>query len=284
VNVIAKADEKLGREFANEFLASPLKQSEFENKLQQYAQQEQQSITAAQQIRPPGPLRALHQNMINSLELREQGLSGMSDVLAASGASAAKNQTQTVAKLTAQGQLLTSSDVVWAKLYQAPATLQLQAQGVTGVVIPSSVFIENPDLVSARSFAILLTRFGGASTGGTPSGKHGDALDLSSSVAPTIKVSTDLAFIATVENSGNFQEVNVVVKLTIDAGGTPVKLQKTIPVIQPGQRQTVTFTNLSLPTSAFGTKSTVRVDVSPVPGEINTGNNSATYTVFFTLS
>jgi hypothetical protein len=294
VSVIAKADEKLGREFANEFLASPLKQSEFENKLQQFAQQEQQSITLAEQIRPPGPLRAIHQNLIDSLELREQGLSGMGDALASPGATSAKNQAQTVAKLTAQGELLTASDVVWAQLYQAPATQQLKAEGVTGVVIPSSVFIENNDIVSARSFGILLTRFGGASTGGTPSGKHGDALvsvhvtpqgtDLSSTVAPTIKVSTDLAFVVTVENSGNFQEVNVVVKLAIDAGGTPVRLQKTIPVIQPAQRQTVTFTNLNLPTSAFGTKSTVRVDVSPVPGEINTANNSATYTVFFTLS
>ena len=294
VRVIAAADARLGKEFANQFLAPGLKQSTFENQLQQYAQQEQQSLTQAQQIRPPGPLRAIHQNVIDAIELRVKALGAMADTLALPAAVSSKNQPATTAKLTGDGQVLTASDVVWAQLYQQAATQQLKQQGVTGVVIPSSAFVPNSDLVSARSLGILATRLGGASTGGTPSGKHGNALvsvrvnpqgtDLSSSVAPTIKVSTDLAFVVTVEDSGSFQEVNVPVKLTISAGGTPVRLQHTIPVIQPAQQVTVTFTNLNLPTSAFGTKSTVRVDVSPVAGEINTANNSATYTVFFTLS
>ena len=55
-------------------------------------------------------------------------------------------------------------------------------------------------------------------------------------------------------------------------------------MIQPAQQQTVTFSSLDLPTSAFGNKSTLKVDVAPVAGEVNTSNNSASYTVFFTLS
>ena len=137
------------------------------------------------------------------------------------------------------------------------------------------MFVPNTDLVSARSFGILLsTRLGGASTGGTPSGKHGDGLvsvrvtpqgsTLSTGTATTIKVSADLAFVVTVEDSGDFNEVNVVVNLTIDAGGSPIKLHKTIALIQPAQQQTVTFSSLDLSTSAYGNKSTVTVDVAPV--------------------
>jgi hypothetical protein len=183
---------------------------------------------------------------------------------------------------------------VWAQLYLAPATQQLKNQGVTGVVIPSSQFVANTDFVSARSFTLLLTRLSGASTGGTPSGKHGDGLvsvrvtpqgtTMSTSAATTIKVSADLAFVVTVEDSGDFNEFNVVVNLTLDAGGTPIKVHKTIALIQPAQQQTVTFSSLNLPTSAYGNKSTVKVDVAPVAGEVNTSNNSASYTVFFTLS
>jgi hypothetical protein len=271
---------------------SASKLSDLETKLEQYAQQEQQAFQQAQQIRPPGPLRAIHQHLVDAIELRAQGLANLGDTLTQSGAS--KNQTDTVAKLTSAGELLTASDVVWAQLYLAPATQQLKSQAVTGVVISSSVFLSNTDFVSARSFGILLTRLSGASTGGTPSGKHGDALvsvrvtpqgsDLSTSTATTIKVSADLAFVVTVQDSGNFNEVNVVVNLTLETGGSPIKLRKTIALIQPAQTQTVTFSSLNLPTSAYGNKSTLRVDVAPVPGEVITSNNSASYTAFFTLS
>jgi hypothetical protein len=170
----------------------------------------------------------------------------------------------------------------------------MKQEGVTGVVIPSSTFVQNPDLVGSRSFVLVMQRLGGASTGGTPSGKHGNGLvsvkvnpqdtTLSTTTATTIKVSSDLSFVATVEDSGDFQEVNVVVTLTIDVGGTPIKRQEKIPLIQPTQQQTVTFSGFNLPSSAFGNKATIKVEVAPVAGEINTSNNSATYTAFFTLS
>jgi hypothetical protein len=290
VQTIATADQKLGKEFESAFTSS-VKQSDFENKLQQFAQQEQQAYAQAQQIRPPGPLRSIHQNLIDAIELRYKGLTALGDTLA----QASKSQTATTAKLTAAGQLLTASDVVWDQLYRIPATQQLKDQSVTDVVIPASHFLSNSDFVSGRAFSLLLTTFGGASTGGTPSGKHGDALisvralpqgiDLSTSTATPIKVTSTLAFVVTVENSGNFQEPNVVVNLTVNAGGKPIKKQEKIPLILPAQRQTVTFAGVSaeLPTTAYGNTSTIKIEVAPVAGEIYTANNSATYTVLFTL-
>jgi len=292
VKAIAAADTKLGADFASELLLPTLKQSELETKLQQFAQQEQLAYTQAQQIRAQGPLRALHLNLVNAIELRAKALSGLGDTLASPNA--AKNKTATGAKLTAQGQLLTASDVVWEQLYRAPATLQLENQGVKGVVIPSSKFVTNSDIVSSRAFSILLDRLGGASTGGTPSGKHGDGIvsvrvtpqgaDLTTDTATTVKVSSDLAFVVTVENSGDFQEVSVPVTLTIDAGGTPIKKTQTIAFITASQRQSLTFTGFDVPPAAFGNPAKVKVEVAPVAGEVNTSNNSATYTVFFTLS
>ena len=161
-------------------------------------------------------------------------------------------------------------------------------------MIPASQFAPNPDLVSARAFTILQSRLSGASTGGTPSGKHGDGLvgvhvspqgsDLSTTSATTIKVSTDLDFRVTVENSGDFPETDVPVKLTIDFGGTPIVRTDHITAIQPTEQTTVDFQNFDLPPAAFGApRVTITVDVGKVPGETNTANNSATYPVFFTL-
>jgi hypothetical protein len=292
VQTLAKSSDALGKEFANKLISAGLKQPELETSLQQYAQQEQRAYDEAQQIRPPGPLRQIHQRLLDAFELRAKGLAGLGEVL--SQISGTKNASTDATKLTDAAQLLTASDVVWDDLYRKPATDQLKAQDVTGVVVPGSTFVSNTELVSARSFGILLQRLHGASTGGTPSGKHGDGLisvralpqgvDLSTSAPATVKVSADLSFVATVEDSGNFQEVNVPVTLRIEAGGKPIVRRKTVQLILPGQQQTVKFQNFDLPNSAFGARATVKVQVGAVPGEVNTGNNSATYSVFFTLS
>jgi hypothetical protein len=294
VRQIANADSKLAASFRSEFLASSLKVSDLESKLQDFAQQEQQEYQQAQQIRPPGPLRALHQNLIDAIELRAKGLAGLGDTLAQAGTITTKNATATGDALTKQGELLTASDVVWEQLYRLPATQTLTDRGIKGVVIPPSQFVPNSDVVSARAFSILVTRLTGASTGGTPGGKHGDQLvsvkalpqgtTLSTGSAATIKVTTDLSFVATVEDSGGFPEVNVVVTLTIDTGGgKPIKKRKTIALIQAAEQRTVSFGGFDLPQSAYGNPSKITVFVAPVHGEINTGNNSASYTVYFTL-
>jgi hypothetical protein len=291
VRAIAAADKRLGSAFATELASSDLKQSSLETSLATYAQQEQQEYTQAQEIRPPGPLRRIHQNLLDAIELRAKGLAGLGDVLAQAGTK--QSATDTVDQLAAQGNLLTASDVVWEQLYRQPATDELQRQGVTGVAVPPSKFLSNPDYVSARAFSILMQRLSGASTGGTPSGKHGDGLvnvhvspqgsDLTTSSATTIKVSADLDFRVTVENSGDFPEVNVGVTLKIDWGGKPIVRTQHITSIQPTEQTTVDFQNWDLPTPAFANPVQLTVTVQKVPGETNTSNNSATYPVFFTL-
>jgi len=292
VKTIAQSSSQLGVEFANKFIAPGLKQADLETALQQYAQQEQQAYDQAQQIRAPGPLRRIHQHLVDALELRAKGLAGLGDAL--SQTVSTKDASTAAATLTAKAQLLTASDVVWDELYKGPASQELTTLGVTGVVIPESHFVTNADLLSARSFSILFSRLHGASTGGTPGGKHGDGLvsvkvlpqgdTLSTSTATTVKVSADLSFVVTVEDSGDSQEVNVPVTLTVSAGGTPIVRRQSITLIQAAQQQTVSFSNFNLPTSAFGAKATVKVEVGAVAGEVNTANNSAAYTVFFTLS
>jgi hypothetical protein len=292
VKALANSDKTLGETFSGKLISPGLKQSDLENLLQQYAQQEQQSYTQAQQIRPPGPLRAAHQNLVNALELRAKGFAGLGDALAR--ANIKKDATGVADALTTEGQVLSAGDVVWEQLYRIPATQQLEKIGVKGVAIPKSKLIANTDLVSARSFSLLLTRLGGTST--TPvTGKHGDGLvsvrvtpqgtDLSSSSPTTVTVSQDLTMTATVEDSGDSAETNVPVTPTIAAGGKQIyKKTKTIAVIAAAEQRTVAFTGFSVPPTAFASPATVTVFVSPVPGEQNLTNNKGVYSILFTLS
>jgi hypothetical protein len=168
----------------------------------------------------------------------------------------------------------------------------MKNDGVSGVVAPESHFVANQSLITEQSMVLVLQRLRGASTsGGTPTGIHGTNIvetkvlpggqTLSQSAENTVVATTDLAFVVTVADSGDSQEVGIQVTLTIKkAQGAIVKTQ-TIPLINPGQTKSVTFKNLGQ--VPFALQTTLSVDVAPVPGEHNTANNKATYKVIFSL-
>jgi hypothetical protein len=95
--------------------------------------------------------------------------------------------------------------------------------------------------------------------------------------------STSLAFQATVRNTGDNQEVQVPVTLTIQKQGGPIVKRETIDVINPGEEKTLTFRDIDT-TGVFGVRTNLIVRVGLVPGEKNASNNSATYPVIFSLS
>ena len=183
--------------------------------------------------------------MLGTLQLRAIGLAGLANALTQTGS---KDAATVAANLAAQAQLLSASDIVWAELYRLPATETLKQLGITGVVVPPSQFVTNADVVSTRSFTVVYQRLSPASTGGTPSGLHGSklvstkavgggrTLTLSTSQPTTIYVSAGLALQVTVEDSGNFQEVNVPVTLTVKVGGKTPVLEEADDHRDPGRR------------------------------------------------
>jgi hypothetical protein len=190
---------------------------------------------------------------------------------------------------------LVTSDVVWSDLFQAPAQGNggvLQREGITGVAVPSSIFVTSPDYASSRYWEAILQRLQGAATsGGTTGGSHGTGLvktvalpgnqELSETTENTVTATTDLGFAVTVEDTGDSQEVQIKVTLTIQQSPTPIVKTQTIDLINPGEQKTVVFRNLGQ--VQFATKTTVKVDVAPVPHELRTSNNSAAYPVIFSL-
>ena len=157
--------------------------------------------------------------------------------------------------------------------------------------MPASEFVQTPDLASTRTMVPIWQRVNGASTGGTPSGLHGTQLgtvvanpgnrQLVAGQESTIQASTELNFVVSVTNSGNFQEVGVQVTLTIPKQPNSIVKKQTIDIIDPGQTKTATFRDF--PSLPFGERVQMRVDIEPVPGERNTTNNTAEFPVLFSL-
>jgi hypothetical protein len=289
IGAVGKDSQKIGNDLATLLTTPGLTQADLETRLGGLIQQAQLDVTRAQDIDPPGPLTPANAHAIEALDLRVSGVQGLLDTFRATkdgdDASAAGEQ------LAAQGERLQASDVVWKDLFQGAATETMAAEGVHDVKAPASVFVQNPDLYTARSMSSIWQRVHGASTGGTSPGSHGSALvytkvqpaniQLSTTSETKINISTDLSFEVGVQNSGENQEVGVKVTLTIPAQPTPIVKNGTIDVIDPGETKIVTFSDF--PDFPFGENVNIQVSVKPVPGESNTGNNSAEYPVVFSL-
>jgi hypothetical protein len=291
VSQVAGESQAIGREL-NKTLTTPgIKEDELEQDLNGLAQREQQLVASAQGFDAPGRLVNQQQALVEALQLRVSGLSGMENVFRKTANSDDADEASRL--LASQAQRFVASDVIWDDLFRAPAREELRRAGITGVQVPASSFLVSPELAGAATLKPIWERIHGAATGGTPSGRHGNGIvstkvlpsgdQLSEDTETTIKASTDLAFEVTVENSGEFPEVEVEVTLTIPRSGSrpPISRKETITVINPGEQKTVTFSDLGQP--PFTTPTSVKVDVKPVAGETNTTNNTAEYPVFFSL-
>jgi hypothetical protein len=111
----------------------------------------------------------------------------------------------------------------------------------------------------------------------TPSGK-----ELSTGSVETIHLDKNLGFIVGVENSGDFAEQNVKVRLRIVQNPPYKTIEKTATIAQifNGTQQEAVFPP-PFTIEDLVKEIPIKVDVYPVPGEVNTLNNSATYKVIF---
>src|SRR5581483_6613464 len=291
IGTVAKDSEQIGRELNDALTTQGIKSADLQGRISGLAQQEQQDVAAARSMSPPGPLRIQHQHAIEALEFRVSGLSGLADAFKQAALSP-KNVTGNALLLAGQAERLVSGDVVWDDLFKDPSVDELRRQGVTGVAVPDSNFVPNPDYSSSRFWEAILQRLQGAATGGsTGTGLHGTGIvstkalpgndELSESSENTVTATTDLGFAVTVEDTGDSQEVQVQVTLTIQQSPTPIVQTKTIDLINPGEQKQVVFRNLGQ--VQFATRTIVKVDVKPVPQEKNTDNNSKQYPVIFSL-
>jgi hypothetical protein len=290
VTTIAQASQQVGRNL-NDLLTTPgIKLTDLETKLDSFADQEKQDSTRANALNPPGHLRGPHQHAIEALELRISGLRGLATAFRKTAPSQDSDKAGLV--LAEQALRLVASDVVWDDLFKTPAMQMLDQQGIHGVAVPDSNFVQNPDLASARTFSAIVKALKGATTGGTPGGLHGTGIvsvqalpggtRLSTSTETTVTASTSLAFDVAVQNTGDNLERAIPVTLTIQKTGAPIVQKQTIDIINPGETKHVIFRNIDT-TGVFGTPTHVKVDVGLVPGEANSKNNSFTYPVLFSL-
>jgi hypothetical protein len=290
IGAVGNASARLGQELSTTLTAPAPKLEDLDAKLGGYVQTAEGQVASAEEIDAPGPLHTPHEGAIEALRFRVNGLRGLQtafqETADATDASVAGGQ------LAVQAQRFLASDIVWTDSFKAPAEATLVNESVEGLETPNSEFIATDDLATPEALAAIWQRIQGAAEGGTPSGLHGSGISyvqalpsgqqLSTETETTILVTDELAFEVGVEDTGDAQEVQIKITLTIPKTPDPIVQTKTIPLIDPGETKAVQFKVGTL--VPFGETVSVKVDVDPVPGETNTGNNTFEYPVIFSLA
>lgn len=287
VSDLASQSDRLGKRLNSLLTTRGTKESAVEQELAGLAQQQTQQAADARNIDPPGHLRTQHQHVVETFDLRVNGLNGMAAAFKSTASS--KNANRAGAELARQMERLVASDVIWADFFKEPAKEELRRLSITGVDVPDSIFVPNPDIATTASMKQVWERIHGAATGGASCSPRGTGIvsvkalpqnkELTSELN-TIEQTPDLAFEVTIENSGCAQEVRLPVRLTIQQSPKPLTGRKTIDLINPQEEKRVVFRDLGLPNSQ---KTSLTVEVEPVPNEAKTDNNTASYPVQFSF-
>ena len=231
------------------------------------ADQERQNVEQAQSLDPPGPLRPENQQLIEALQLRISGVDGLAKTIEELRRRRRRVRLHCSRRSPTGCSRATSSGPTSSR---CPSKTVMSNEGVKGVAPPDSTFVANRQLFAETSLNLMLSRLRGASTGG-----HGDrparhehrrhegAARATTRCRPTPRTRSprrpNLAFVVTVEDSGDAQEVNIVVTMTMkkDGGGKAIVQTKKISVINPSQKKTVSFTGINT-SGYFAVKSHLR--------------------------
>jgi len=291
---VASDSHSVGQSLSNLLARQDLSEATVEKNLKGLISQQAIDIQQASKLTPPGPLRHQHEQMLEALQLRENSLTGLLAVFKKTASKHGSTATTKAAvELSKQMIRGLASDVLWQDMFVTASQNVLKREGISGVSPPSSVFVSDPALATINSLGVVWQRFHGVQNPTNTSGSvHGTNIayvkilpsgkQLSEGLIQTIKTSAQLSFAVGVENGGDFTEENITVTLKIGQKPTPIVKKLKISQIYSKTQQEVVFRG-PFSISDLINKVPVTVDVTPVTGETNRSNNTATYEVRFSF-
>jgi hypothetical protein len=268
----------------------PLKAKAAANVAQSAVTLEQKALSQAQAIKPTKQAEPYNTALISALSYRVNGLECFANALPTAYKAKPADGGKALALCN---QRLLASDVVYSDSYEMPLNKAL-ADASVDARVPDSVFLA-PEDVSTVTPAGMTASLQRLKPGTAAHGLHGLSLGTviaqSGSKNVTLQVgqvnavtaASDLKFLVSATNGGNFTEVDVPVTVTLGTGQNAVSESGKIPQIQPNQTETVTITGFDTSALQFDQPMKLAVKVHPVVGEHTTSNNNATYQIAFSL-
>jgi hypothetical protein len=245
-----------------------------------------QSIaTRAKELNVPGEMVGAQRDLLLALDFRVEGITKIAALLPTALGGQRKEATE---KIAGDMEVFLASDVIYSQRVVPLIQQTLAANSIRAPSPPASRFLPNIGWLEPTA---ALSRITGqsptASQTGIAPGSHGDAITGVSVGATTLEPEPALnhisgggnpTFTVTVEDTGENNETNVKVDVTVTAGGKQFKASHAINQIAAGQKA-----NVEIPVSGvpLGVAAKIEARVEPVPGETESENNKKTYLAIF---
>ena len=246
-------------------------------------------VDQARDLDVPDELSTAQRYLVETLELRRDGVAGVAN--AVPQALADQERRQGTNRVSQMMRVFSASDVIYLGRYvpsveDALADEEVAAEEpVRNTFLPDVEWLD-PTFVADQVAGIRIG--GGDQDEPAAPGLHGSGLGtvtlggvaLVPGGSATVQLTGDLAFEVQVANQGDNTETDVNVRATVGDGGDAYENSETIDEIAAGETQTVSIPLDEQPPT--GENVPIEVEVEPVPGEEMTDNNTATFTVIFT--
>jgi hypothetical protein len=260
------------------------------NQLNAFRVQAQQLVVRARETDHPDELNTAQGSLVETLELRRDGVNAIADRLptAIANRQDRRNGTETIARSM---QSFLASDVIYQTRVVPRLRAELKSEGLEEERVPPSQFLPvidwlRPDFVASN--VRKLGGKGGGAAGDAAPGLHGTGVAgatlggqaLTPGGAASIAATGDLKLVVQVANQGENTETDVKVNVKIGRGGDAIELDKVLDTIAAGETKSVEIPVTERPPT--GQNVPISVDVEPVPGEKKTDNNKGSFSAIFT--
>ena len=245
-------------------------------------------VDQARDLDVPDELSTAQRYLLETLELRRDGVAGVAN--AVPQALADQERRQGTNRVSQMMRVFSASDVIYLGRYVPSVEDALADEDVAAEEPVRNTFLPDVEWLDPAFVAdqIAGIRGGGDNDQAAAPGLHGNGLGtvtlggvaLVPGGSATVQVTGDLAFEVQVANQGDNTETDVNVRVTVGEGGDAYENSETIDEIAAGETQTVTIPLDERPPT--GENVPVEVEVEPVPGEEMTDNNTGSFTVIFT--
>ena len=259
------------------------------------------TLAEAEALDPPGALSAPQRNLILALQYRVTGLEQLAQNLPT--LLQARDAQTKASGIAGVMKLFQASDVIYETSFEGPARIALEDDDITGIEVPRlQAFLPNAALTSVEGARTLLPDLErrtaqGDGAGGTSSGnlrgtslQSTVALPSETRLTPGTTVSVQqtemLKWAVTVQNSGDFDETNIIVRARFYYASAPDegdRREVSIPSLAAGEEATVEIEGPGSESVIFGDQGTLEINVVPVTGETRVDNNTLDYPVRITI-
>jgi hypothetical protein len=282
--IATESDEQVSQPFFTALTDATSKPAvNVEVQVNQLRMQAQTLASRANGLSVPGSMSAAQRNFSLVMNLRVEGMTKMAALLPAALGGQSKQASITIA---GDMEIFLASDVVYSQRVAPLIQQTLSENGIKGLSTASTHSLPNLGWLEP---ATVLSRITGTPTGsaGVQPGHHGSALKGVSVGSNALEAEPALnhisgggnpTFTAQVENAGEFPETNVMVQVTVIAGGKTLKATHSIEKTEPGKTASV---QIPVPGIPLGVASKIEVQVEPVPGETNHEGTKNTYLAIF---